>query len=79
MQTHICASVLSHPSGAIVKETEMGEYSFLHPNEDALVRDEDENEDMGLKRWDLPRRKSRGADGADKPILLDFRGEKTNQ
>jgi len=49
----------------------MGEYHFLLPNEHAIIRAEDEHEDAGLKRWELPRRKSRGAESAHKPALLD--------
>jgi len=49
----------------------MGEYQFLLPDEHAINRAEDEHEDAGLKRWELPRRKSRGAESAGKPGSLD--------
>jgi hypothetical protein len=48
----------------------MGEYLFLLPGENPIVRNEDEAEDLGLKMWDLPRRKSRGiAEGTRQNLM----------
>lgn len=47
----------------------MGEYLFLLPGEEPIVKDEDEAEDLSLKMWDLPRRKSRGTASGGRPNL----------
>lgn len=48
----------------------MGEYALLRAGESPVVKDEDEAEDLALGKWDLPRRKSRGAgEGGKKPVL----------